>query len=191
MGRKYDPAMKHLLLSEDRSQRLDPYEILRAFDVKPGMVLADLGCGPGFFTLPAAELVGPTGLVYAVDVQQEMVDALRSRLAQAEVKNVVVRRSSEVEPSLPLASVDLAILAYMLHEVEQRAKFLLATKRLLKSDGRIVVINWKKTDTPVGPPMEVRLAPEDVINDAKAVGLNLLDGHSLNDYDYLLMFNAR
>ncbi len=191
MGRKYDPAMKHLLLSEDRAQRLDPYEILRALDVKPGMVLADLGCGPGFFTLPAAELVGPTGLVYAVDVQQEMVDALRSRLAQAEVRNVVVRRSSEVEPSLPLASVDVAILAYMLHEVEQRAKFLLATKRLLKSGGRIVVINWKKTETPVGPPVDVRLAPEDVINDAKAVGLNLLDGHSLNDYDYLLMFNAR
>jgi ubiquinone/menaquinone biosynthesis C-methylase UbiE len=191
MGRKYDPAMKHLLLSEDRAQRLDPYEILRALDVKPGMVLADLGCGPGFFTLPAAELVGPTGLVYAVDVQQEMVDALRSRLAQAEVKNVVVRRSSEVEPSLPQASVDLAILAYMLHEVEQRAKFLLATKRLLKSGGRIVVINWKKIETPVGPPVDVRLAPEDVINDAKAVGLNLLDGHSLNDYDYLLMFAAR
>lgn len=191
MGRKYDPAMKHLLLSEDRTQRLDPYETLRALDVKPGMVLADLGCGPGFFTLPAAELVGPTGLVYAVDVQQEMVDALRSRLAQAEVKNVVVRRSSEVEPSLPLASVDVAILAYMLHEVEQRAKFLLATKRLLKSGGRIVVINWKKTETPVGPPVDVRLAPEDVINDAKAVGLNLLDGHSLNDYDYLLMFTVR
>jgi ubiquinone/menaquinone biosynthesis C-methylase UbiE len=191
MGRKFDPAMKHQLLAEDRAQRLDPYEILRAFGVEPGMVVADLGCGPGFFTLPAAELVGPTGLVYAVDVQQEMVDALRSRLAQAGVKNVAVRRSSEVEPALPLASVDLALLAYVLHEVEQRAKFLLATKRLLKPKGRIAVINWKKIETPVGPPTEMRLAPEDVLNDAKAVGLNLLDGHSLNEYDYLLMFAAR
>jgi ubiquinone/menaquinone biosynthesis C-methylase UbiE len=188
MGRKFDPAMKHMLLSEDRVQRLDPYDLLRMLEVVPGSTLADLGCGPGFFTLPAAELVGPGGLVYAVDVQQEMVDALRSRLAQAGVRNVVVRRSSEVEPSLPQGTVDLALLAYMLHEVEHRARFLLATRRLLKPGGRIAVINWKQTETPVGPPVDVKLAPEDVINDAKAAGLELSSFRSLNDYDYLLLF---
>ena len=131
MGRKFDPAMRHLLLAEDRMQRFDRYALLRSLGVSEGKAVADLGCGPGFFTLPASELVGPTGKVFAVDVQQEMVDDLRARLAQQGITNVAVRRSSELELALQQRSVDLALLAFMLHEVEQRSSFLLAAKRLL------------------------------------------------------------
>src|ERR1051326_8428592 len=116
MGRKFDPANKHLLLAEDRIERFDRYELLRSLGVSEGKAVADLGCGPGFFTLPASELVGPTGKVFAVDVQQEMVDDLRARLAQQGITNVVVRRSGELEPSIPQHSVDLALLAFVLHE---------------------------------------------------------------------------
>ena len=188
MGRKFDPAMKHLLLAEDRLQRFDRVAFLRSLGVSEGKVVADLGCGPGFFTLPASELVGPTGKVYAVDVQQEMVDDLRSRLAQQGITNVAVRRSSELELPLQQRSVDLALLAFMLHEVDQRSSFLLAAKRLLRDDGRIAVLEWEKTETPVGPPVEERIAADEVIADAAAAGLELVEQRSVDEWEYVLTF---
>jgi ubiquinone/menaquinone biosynthesis C-methylase UbiE len=191
MGRKYDPAMKHLLFAEDRMQRFDRYALLRSLGLKEGRVMADLGCGPGFFTLPAAELVGPSGKVYAVDVQQEMVDDLRSRLAAQDITNVLVRRSSELEPSLPPRSVDLALLAFMLHEVDQRSQFLLAARRLLKPDGCVAVMEWEKVETPVGPPLETRITADEVIADATAAGLAVVEQRPLHEYHYLLVFVSR
>jgi ubiquinone/menaquinone biosynthesis C-methylase UbiE len=191
MGRKYDPANRHLLLAEDRLQRFDRYELLRSLGVSAGKVMADLGCGPGFFTLPAAELVGPTGKVFAVDVQQEMVDDLRARLAQQGITNVVVRRSSELEPSIQQRSVDLALLAFVLHEIDQRSSFLLAAKRLLRADGRIAVVEWEKIETPVGPPVEDRVTADEIIADATAAGLVLVEQRSVHEWHYLLTFVPR
>jgi ubiquinone/menaquinone biosynthesis C-methylase UbiE len=188
MGRKFDPAIKHMLLAEDRMQRFDRYEFLRSLGVNEGKILADLGCGPGFFTLPAAELVGPIGRVYAVDVQQEMVDALRVRLAQEDITNVIVRRSSELDPSIPQHSADLALLAFVLHEIDQRSSFLLAAKRLLKPDGRVAVLEWEKIETPVGPPVDDRIIADEIIADAAAAGLELVEHRSPHEWHYLLVF---
>lgn len=188
MGRKFDPAIKHLLMAEDRMQRFDRYALLRSLGVSEGKAVADLGCGPGFFTLPASELVGPTGKVYAVDVQQEMVDDLRSRLAQQGITNVAVRRSSELELSIQQRSVDLALLAFVLHEVDQRSSFLLAAKRLLREDGRIAVVEWEKIETPVGPPLETRVTADEVIADATAAGLALVEQRSVDEWEYVLTF---
>jgi ubiquinone/menaquinone biosynthesis C-methylase UbiE len=191
MGRKYDPANKHLLWADDRMERFDRHELLRSLGVSEGKAVADLGCGTGFFTLPASELVGPTGKVYAVDVQQEMVDDLRARLAQQGITNVAVRRSSELEPSIPQRSVDLALVAFVLHEVDQRSSFLLATKRLLREGGRIAVLEWEKMETPVGPPLEMRLTPEEIVGDATAAGLTLEEQRSFHEWHYLLVFAPR
>ena len=191
MGRKFDPAIKHLLLAEDRIQRFDRIELLRSLGVGEGKVVADLGCGPGFFTLPASELVGASGKIYAVDVQQEMVDDLRARLAQQGITNVAVRRSGELEPSIPQRSVDLALLAFVLHEIDQRSSFLLAAKRLLRDDGRIAVLEWEKIETPVGPPVEVRITADEIIADAAAAGLALVEQRSVHEWHYVLTFAPR
>jgi ubiquinone/menaquinone biosynthesis C-methylase UbiE len=191
MGRKFDPAIKHLLWADDRVQRFDRTELLRSLGVGEGKAVADLGCGTGFFTLPASELVGPSGKVYAVDVQQEMVDDLRARLAQQGITNVAVRRSSELEPSIPQRSVDLALLAFVLHEVDQRSSFLLAAKRLLRDDGRIAVVEWEKIETPTGPPLEMRITAEEIIADAAAAGLALVEQRSFHEWHYVLTFAPR
>jgi ubiquinone/menaquinone biosynthesis C-methylase UbiE len=191
MGRKFDPANRHLLFADDRAERFDRYELLRSLGVGTGKAMADLGCGPGFFTLPAAELVGPTGKVFAVDVQQEMVDDLRSRLAQQGITNVVVRRSSELEPSIPQRSVDVALLAFVLHEIDQRSSFLLAAKRLLRDDGRVAVLEWEKIETPVGPSLEERVTADEIIADAAAAGLVLEEQRSPHEWHYLLTFVPR
>lgn len=191
MGRKYDPAIKELLLSEERAQRFDRYELLRSIGVDKGKTVADLGSGPGFFTLPLSELVGPTGQVYATDVQQEMVDDLRRRLAEQHITNVTVRRSSELEPGLPTGTVDVALLGFVLLEIDQRSQFLLAAKRLLKPGGQIAVLEWHPIETPVGPPLEVRVNADEVIADADAAGLKLVDQRSPHEWHYLLLFEPR
>ncbi len=191
MSRKFDPAIKHLLLSEDRAQRFDRYELLRSLGVSAGKVIADLGCGPGFFTLPLAELVGPTGHVYAVDVQQEMVDELRRLLAKQSIKNVTVRRSSELEPGIPQGIADLALVAFVLHEIDQRSRFLLAARRLLKPGGKVAVLEWEKIETPVGPPLEMRIVADEIIADGDAAGLRLADRRSIHEWHYLLIFEPR
>lgn len=191
MGRKFDPTNRQLLWAEDRIERFDRYEFLRSLGVGEGKAVADLGCGPGFFTLPLAELVGKTGKVFAVDVQQEMVDDLRARLAQQNITNVAVRRSTELDPAIPQRSVDLALLAFVLHEIDQRSSFLLAAKRLLREDGRIAVLEWEKMETPVGPPLEMRVSADEIIADAAAAGLALVEQRSVHEWHYLLTFAPR
>ena len=191
MGRKFDPTNKHLLWAEDRIERFDRYEFLRSLGIGEGKAVADLGCGPGFFTLPLAELVGPSGKVYAADVQQEMVDDLRSRLAQQGLTNVIVRRSTELDPAIPQRSVDLALLAFVLHEIDQRSSFLLSAKRLLREDGRVAVLEWEKIETPVGPPLETRISADEIIADAAAAVLALVEQRSVHEWHYLLTFAPR
>ena len=152
MGRKFDPAIKDSLLSEERAQRFDRYEFLRSIGVDKGKTVADLGCGPGFFTLPLAELVGPTGQVYAVDV---------------------------------------ALLGFVLLEIDQRSQVRLAAKRLLKPGGKIAVLEWYPIETPVGPPLDAKILADEVIADADAAGLKLVDQRSPHEWHYLLLFEPR
>ncbi|MEM4326044.1 MAG: methyltransferase domain-containing protein, partial [Candidatus Pacearchaeota archaeon] len=74
---KFDPRNAHKLLSEERKRVLPAYEILRSSGLMDGMVFADIGCGNGYFTLPALEIVGEKGKVYSIDVQKEMLDELK------------------------------------------------------------------------------------------------------------------
>src|SRR5689334_9406289 len=83
--RRFDPGRKDVLLSEQRQARWAPLHFLARFNLAPGQRVVDVGCGPGFWTLPLAEIVGPSGAVWALDVSQEMLDALASRRPPAQV----------------------------------------------------------------------------------------------------------
>ena len=120
-----------------------------------------------------------------------MVDDLRARLAQQGITNVAVRRSSELEPSIPQRSVDLALLAFVLHEIDQRSSFLLAAKRLLRDDGRIAVVEWEKIETPEGPPVDTRITANIGLPDAAAAGLALVEQRSVHEWHYVLTFAPR
>ena len=83
--KRFDPQKRHGLLSEKRQARWNPPQFLQRFAVQPGHAVLDLGCGPGFWTLPLAGIVGPTGTVWALDVSQEMLDALTEQQPPAHV----------------------------------------------------------------------------------------------------------
>lgn len=156
-GHKFDPANRAHLDSDARRAYLDPDAILGAFGIGPGTIVADIGAGTGFFAIPAAKRVGATGRVWALDLDPQMLEDLRARAGgSADIGNVGVLRSEEDRIPLPQACVDVAFLACVLHELEGPGT-LRECARILKPAGHLAVVDWKKIDQDIGPPLRHRL----------------------------------
>ena len=154
--------------SAERRSYLDPARILAAFNVRSGMRLADIGSGTGFFAIPAAALVGPQGRVFAVDLSAEMLEDLQAKLARSPAGNLESVRSTEDRIPLPDRSVDFVFLACVLHELDGPGT-LLEARRILRPDGRLGVVDWKKEEMEFGPPKAHRLDEDEaraVLSDA-------------------------
>lgn len=188
MPTKFDPRMKDRLLSEDREARLQPKTLLRGLGLRSGDSLADIGCGPGFFTIPAAEIVGPEGQVVAADIQGEMLTSVRVRAAEQGLHNVRLVKTSETDVPLRAGQFDVVLSAFVLHEVPRHATFLRKMALLLKPKGRLAVLEWQKKPTEIGPPVEDRIAPDELIADAQAAGLRVHKRSDLGEDQYLVVF---
>lgn len=141
------------------SKFLNPSEVVAQSGIMQGEVVADLGCGNGFYALPAAQMVGPSGTVYAVDVQTQKLAATISITNQFGCKNVRVMQANLGKPFMDIdpGSCDLVIVGNILHEIEQKDQLIKNIFRLLKKSGRVVAVEWKRTATPFGPPLDKRL----------------------------------
>lgn len=188
MPQKFDSRHKFRLLSEERQAALQPETLLRGVGLAEGMSLADIGCGPGFFTIPAAQIVGEQGSVYAADINGEMLSTVRSRATEAGLPNVRIVKTSDREIPIAPRSCDVVLLAFIIHEIEHRASFLHRATRLLKPSGRLVILEWEKIEEPAGPPVEERLTHEDVRADAQAAGLQPIEERALTSDQYLSVF---
>jgi ubiquinone/menaquinone biosynthesis C-methylase UbiE len=144
------------------SQFLNPSEVMAQSGLMMGQVVADLGCGNGFYVLPTAQMIGPTGLVYAVDVQTQKLAATISIANQFGYKNVRVIQANLGKPLLDIlpGSCDMVIIGNILHEIEQKEELIQNVYRVLKTPGRVVAVEWKRTATPFGPPLERRMDQE-------------------------------
>lgn len=183
---KFNPSHIELLVGEERYKEMDPLEFLKENGVSPGMWIADIGCGPGFFTIPAAEIVGREGRVYAVDLQEEMLAELRRRNPP---ENVIIVHSSE--NSIPIiiedGRCDMALLTFVLHEAEDRVIFLKEVKRLLKPKGRLILLDWEKKVEDKGPPFNERLDKSDAESLIKGAGLEIEEMGSINPSHYKIV----
>ena len=191
MPNKFDIRKKNQLLADERQEEMRPDHLLRELGLGEGDVMADIGCGPGFFTLPAARIVGTDGRVFAADIQGEMLSTVKSRATEEGLANVRVVKTSDTEIPLPAESCDFVLMAFVLHEVPQRARFLHRAARLLKHGGRLAILEWEKKETPYGPPLEDRVMPDELAADAEAAGLQVAERRGLNDHQYLFVAKAR
>jgi SAM-dependent methyltransferase len=167
----FDPARVDRLLSEDRQRMLPAESILRAAGVATGQVVVDLGAGPGFFTLPAARLVGAGGHVYAVDVEPSMLDLCRRRAEEAGLTGIETVHSAETQIPLPDATADRVLIAFVLHEADDVAALLREAARLLRPGGEIAVAEWRKAEGTPGPPLDHRIGEDDLAGFAAQGGL--------------------
>jgi precorrin-6B methylase 2 len=123
--------------------------VLSAIDIKPGMVIADIGAGTGYYARRMARRTGSRGLVYAVEVQPAMMALLEKHLARHHATSVKTVLGTTTDPRLPAASLDLAVMVDVYHEFEYPYEMLAAIVRALKPDGRVVFVEFRANDPTV------------------------------------------
>jgi ubiquinone/menaquinone biosynthesis C-methylase UbiE len=177
------------LMSEERKQQHNPETILKEAEVMEGMIIADLGSGPGFFTIPLAQMTGEKGLVYAVDSSQAMLDGLKENIAKSEVNpNIIKMINSDVcHTQIPKESVDLVFFANVLHEVENKKAFFQEVRRIAKPTGYIVDVDWKKVPTEHGPPFKDRLSEDEANRVLAENGFCVIKQVDVGPYHYELI----
>jgi ubiquinone/menaquinone biosynthesis C-methylase UbiE len=177
------------LMSDERKQQHNPQTILNEAGVTKGMTIVDLGSGPGFFTIPMAQMTGEKGLVYAVDSSQAMIDGLKENIAKSEVNPKIIRtvNSDVCHTGIPKESVDLVLFANVLHEVEDKKAFFQEVRRISKHTAYIVDVDWKKIQTEHGPPMKERLSEDEAKSVLSENGFSVIKQIDIGPYHYELI----
>jgi len=171
---------------------IDPARFFAELDLKPGITFLDLGCGEGNYTLAVAEAVGPGGTIYALDLWQPGIEALKQKAAAQGRPNL---RAFKVNISQPLpletGSVDVALMATVLHDLLEFAMAAGALKeaaRVLKPGGTLAIVEFKKVEGPPGPPLLIRLSPEEVEKVVAPYGFARAGLAEVGPYNYLMLF---
>jgi ubiquinone/menaquinone biosynthesis C-methylase UbiE len=163
-GRRIAPVMSangaDWLDREEREREEQPEKAIAELNLKPGMWVADVGAGTGFYSIRLAKAIGPTGTVYANDIQQAMLDRLKIHAAQQNVTNIVTVLGTESDPRLPVGKFDLVILVDVYHEFSRPQRMLDGIRDALKSDGRLVLLEFRKEDpsVPIRPEHKMSVA---------------------------------
>lgn len=186
-GRLFPPAKIPLL--EEQREWQNSEEIIKRVGIQSGDVVADIGAGSGFFTIPLAEKVGVKGLVYAEDIQRGMIDYIAQKVAKIEMKNVRLVLGKVDDPALPDNSLDFAFMANVYHELEKPLLLLKNVKKDLRLHGKLVIIDWDTLKpSPFGPPKEERVSAEIVLEEAEEAGFVFVEKDEFMPYHYLLLF---
>lgn len=128
----------------EREREEAPSKAIAALDIKPGQVVADVGAGSGYYTVRLAERVGPSGKVFATDIQPQMVSLLQQRVARDRLAQVEVVQATETDPRLPSNQLDLIVMVDVYHELARPQEVLRQLRTALKPDGRLVLIEFRK-----------------------------------------------
>ncbi len=184
---KFDPANKEALLSKSRQELLDPQRIISLLPLRPYQVVGDIGCGPGFFAIALGKYLFD-GKVYAIDVQKEMLDALKERLAEFRLGNVESVLSTEKKIPLDKDVLDGALIAFTLHETGNKDAFLKDVLSHIQTGGWTAILEWHKKETDGGPPVEERLTKEEARDLAEKAGFTFVKHNDLNDRHYMMLF---
>ncbi len=178
------PELITRLLSPQREEDLDPFVVLTFMPLDSYAQVADIGCGPGYFSIPLAKNL-INGQVYALDVDDEMLEVARRRVAEARLGNVQVLKCSPTQFPVSAGSLDGVLLSVVTHESEDRESFLKAVRELLKPRGWCTILEWYRRDTGMGPPLEERIEPEELEEMAQRAGFQFRGWRDLNGKHYM------
>ena len=171
--KKFDPQNKNKLDSPERKKLLPPDKVLNIIGIEKNMVIADVGCGTGYFSIPIAKLVGPKSKIYAIDISNEMLIETEKKAEEAEITNIITMKAGEESFDLLENSCDMVFSSTVLHEVDCPQEFLLQCKKIINEKGSIIILDWNKVEGKVGPSIDHRISVDRVEEYAKEVGLNM------------------
>jgi ubiquinone/menaquinone biosynthesis C-methylase UbiE len=187
-GRLFPPHELAMLEGPDRDAWQQPERVMDALGIGEGSVVADIGAGSGWFTMRLSTRVGPNGLVYAEDIQPQMIEAIERRVKRESRRNVKTVTGTALDPGLPRGKLDAALIVLSYNEMEQPVVLLRNVAHALKPEGRLGIIEYKKDGFGPGPELDERVDPERIIRDAQQAGLRLIAREDFLRYQYMLVF---
>jgi cyclopropane fatty-acyl-phospholipid synthase-like methyltransferase len=195
LGREIALVMGHQaagwLERPEREQEEAPTKLVEGLELKPGMVVADVGVGTGYFAFRMAPKVGEAGKVLGVDIQPEMLAKLKARAAELGVKNVEGVLGAEQDPKLPAGQVDLVLMVDVYHEFSHPYEMMTAIRKALKPGGRVALVEYRKED-PAVPIKEVhKMAEAQARREMQAVGLEWIKTVGTLPRQHLMLFEKR
>lgn len=156
--KRFNPDLAEKLFSEERQKMLPTDKIIELIRVNRNDVIADLGAGNGYFTVPFAKAAKH---VYAVDIEPKMLSLLEDYADEEDVSNIEYVVSDLEDIKMGNGQANIVFVAFVIHEVEQMRKVLDEFKRILIPGGKLVLLEWKPDDNPdMGPPSHERIAPD-------------------------------
>lgn len=173
------------------TMRNDPLMFLTDLGINEGIKIVDLGCGSGFFSIPMVGLVGKTGTVYAVDSSQESLSQLRDeiKIRGIDTAQIHLMLADATETGIPERSVDMVFFANMFHDVENKEDMVEEVKRIMKPSAIAIDVDWRRTDTSFGPPMEIRIEEDQAISIFEKHGFKLVRKIDPDRFHYGLIFS--
>ena len=169
-----------------RRKWYNPEAVLESVGLRSGMVFMDVGCGDGFFTLLAAQAVGETGKVYAVDVDASAIERLKRKAAEQGLKNVHAAVGEAEETVFCSQCADIVFYSMVLHDFKDPAQVLLNAKKMLKPTGTLVDLDWKKKLMPFGPPFPIRFSQAKATDLITQAGFTLKSVKEAGRYHYII-----
>ncbi len=177
---------------EERRQWQDADTVLDAVGVGPGQVVADVGAGDGYFTLPFARRVGPQGIVYAADPSVERLNRLHELAEEEGLENIRIRALTAEEGAVCEGCADLVFYGICLHDFADQGAALRNAMTALKPGGRLANLDWKKEETllngeRLGPPVEIRFSEEEAAGMIREAGFTIESVAPSGTYHYLIL----
>ena len=183
----FPPEDLGILEGPDRDAWQMPDEVMDALGIADGAVVADLGAGGGWFTVRLARRVGPSGRVYAQDIQPQMIESISRRVSREGLANVRTVLGTADDPRLP-GGLDAVLIVGTYPEFSDPVTLLRRVAAALKPGGRLGIVDFTLEGGGPGPPLEERIEPREVIENAGRAGLRLLVHERFLRYQYMLVF---
>jgi ubiquinone/menaquinone biosynthesis C-methylase UbiE len=194
-GRRYAPVMGYQgapwLERSEREDEEAPDVALNVLKIPKGAAVADIGAGSGYITVRLADRVGPTGRVFANDVQPQMLNILARRLDRSKITNVTLIEGTLDDPRIPAASVDLALMVDVYHELSQPQSILRHLRESLKPGGRLVLLEYRKEDPTVPIKPEHKMSVAEAKMEVEAEGFTLSKVDEALPRQHILIFSAK
>ena len=184
---KFNIKKLEKLDNPQRRQSMPPEETLKKFNINNTGTLLDVGCGIGYFTIPAANIL-EHGKVIGLDIMSEMIDIARKKAIN--MSNIEFKKSEEYSFPISDDSIDYVFICNVIHEIVDKPKYFNEIKRVLKTGGFLCIIDWEKKETEMGPSVTDRVSKKEMINLLSLANFVTVEDLKINADQYGLKFRS-
>jgi ubiquinone/menaquinone biosynthesis C-methylase UbiE len=172
---------------KERRRWQNPEATLRDIGLSSNFTFVDLGCGDGFFALPAARLVGKKGRVYALDENHDAIARLNEKATVEGLENLETKVGEAERVIFCERCADIVFLGIVLHDFSDPVGVLRNAKRMLKATGRLIDLDWRKEPMELGPPLHVRFSEDEAVRLIESVGLKISAVKESGPFHYMII----